>query len=153
VDDRERIPLVFSAAVATEVVHLPVADYSLRGASDVVAIERKRLDELATCCGTEREGFIEQIERLRPFPVRALVIEADMADVVRARYESRINPLSVLGTLVKFMADWQVPVIMAGDAAGAALIVERTLIRVAKRGLERPSTPHLNNLAPIENES
>jgi len=82
VDDREKLPLRFSASVATEIVHLAVGDYSLRGASDVVAIERKRLDELAKCCGLERERFVEQIKRLRPYPVRALVVEADMADVV-----------------------------------------------------------------------
>jgi ERCC4-type nuclease len=133
VDDREQAPLRFSAAVDVEIVRLPVGDYSLRGASDIVAIERKRLGELATCCGTERERFIEQIERLRPYPVRALVIEAELDGILSRAYRSEIHPLSVVGTLIKFMVDWQVPVVFCGDPKNTALIVERTMLRVAKQ--------------------
>ena len=133
VDARERAALQFSAAVDTELVMLPVGDYSLRGATDTVAIERKRLSELATCCGIDRERFIDQVERLRSYPVRALVIEADLDGVLSKSYRSEIHPLSVLGTLIKISSDWQVPVWFCGDAANTALVVERMLLRVAKQ--------------------
>jgi hypothetical protein len=150
VDDREQLPLRFSAAVDVETVHLAVGDYSLRGATELVAIERKRLDELATCCGVERERFLEQVARLRGFPVRALVVEADLEGILGRRYASAIHPLSVLGTLIKFASDWQVPVWMAGDAANAALLVERTLLRVAKqRSSEACATPYDRILAAL----
>ena len=70
VDTREQAPLRFSSAVDIEVVTLPVGDYSVRGCTEVVALERKRLGELATCCGTERARCIEQLERLRSYRVR-----------------------------------------------------------------------------------
>lgn len=137
VDSREQAPLRFSAAVDVEVVTLPVGDYSIRGSTDTIAIERKRLDELATCCGADRERFIEQIERLRSYPIRALVIEADLDGLLSKSYRSEIHPLSVLGTLIKFSSDWQVPIWMCGDARNTAHVVERMLLRVAKQAKER----------------
>jgi ERCC4-type nuclease len=136
VDSREQQPLRFSTAVDVESVTLPVGDYSLRGSTETVAIERKRLGELATCCGTDRERFIEQIDRLRSFSVRALVVECDADGILGHAYRSEIRPLSVLGTLIKISSDWQVPVWLAGDGRNAALIVERMLFRVWKQRRE-----------------
>lgn len=133
VDSREQAPLRFSADVRVEVVTLPVGDYSVAGSTDTVAIERKRLGELATCCGSDRERFIEQIERLRQYAVRALVIEADLDGVLSKAYRSEIKASSVLGTLIKISNDWQVPVWMCGDARNTAHVVERMLVRVAKQ--------------------
>jgi len=129
--------LRFSPAVEVEVVTLPVGDYSIRGCTETVALERKRLGELATCCGADRERFLEQLERLRGYPVRALIIEADLDGVLTKSYRSEINPLSVLGTLIKASSDWQIPIWMCGDARNAALVVERMLLRVAKQAKER----------------
>jgi DNA excision repair protein ERCC-4 len=136
IDTREQAPLRFSESVAVEIATLPVGDYSLRGATDTVAIERKRLGELATCCGKDRERFLDQVERLRAYPVRALVIEADLDGVLGRAYRSEIHPLSVLGTLIKFSADWQVPIWLCGDARNAAMVVERMLLRVARQKAE-----------------
>ena len=132
IDSRERAPLRFSDAVETETVTLPVGDYSLAGYTDTIALERKRLGELATCCGTDRERFIDQIERLRSYPIRALIVEADMDGILGNAYRSEIHPLSVLGTLIKFAVDWQVPIWLAGDARNAALLVERMMLRHAR---------------------
>ncbi len=133
IDQREQSPLKFSPAVTTESVLLPVADYSLRGASDYVAIERKRGGELASCCGIDRPRFVEQMERLALFPVCHLVIEASFSEISLGIYRSNINPLSVLGTLIAYASDKRVPVWFCEDASGAALCVERILMREFKR--------------------
>jgi ERCC4-type nuclease len=133
IDSREKAELRFSGAVDTETVLLPVGDYSLRGATDSVVIERKRGGELQSCCGTDRERFIEQIERMRSYPVRHLVIEATVDDIVCGVFRSRIAPLSVIGTLAKFTSDWQIPCWFCGDAKTTALVVERILMREFKR--------------------
>lgn len=135
VDQREQAELRFSAAVTSERVLLPVGDYSLRGASDYVAIERKRGGELASCCGVDRERFLAQVERLRDYPVRYVVVEATAAEMVAGIYRSNINPLSVVGTVVKICSDWQIPVLFCGDAKDTALWVERILIREHARVL------------------
>lgn len=133
IDQREQAELRFSSAVTTERVLLPVGDYSLRGASDSVVVERKRNGELQSCCGTDRERFIAQIERMREFPVRWLVVECTMDDVLLGLNRSSINPLSVLGTIIKFGSDWQIPTLFCGDARNTAVVVERILIREFKR--------------------
>lgn len=133
VDHREQIPLSFGPDFDSEKVLLPVGDYSLAGASDRVVIERKRNSELQSCCGTDRPRFIEQIERMRAYPVRWIVIESSMDDVVLGLNRSRINPLSVLGTIIKFGSDWNIPTMFCGDARNASLFVERVLWREWRR--------------------
>ena len=133
VDQREILPLCFCDAFTTERVLLPVGDYSLRGATETVAIERKRNNELQSCCGTDRARFIEQIERMRVYPVRWIVVEATFDDIALGLSRSNINPLSVLGTIVKFGSDWNIPTMFCGDARNAALFVERILMREFRR--------------------
>jgi phosphoribosylcarboxyaminoimidazole (NCAIR) mutase len=52
-----------------------------------------------------------------------------MDDVVLGLNRSSINPLSVLGTVIKFGSDWNIPTMFCGDARNAALFVERILWR------------------------
>ena len=132
IDTREQLPLRFGRAgheTRTERVLLPCGDYSLRGLSAEVAIERKSLADLTACCGKERARFIEQIERMRSYRFRALVVEARLCEVQIGAYQSRILPQSVEGTLVKVAHDYGVPVWMAEDAGGAATLVEHMLCR------------------------
>lgn len=131
IDKREQRPLRFEAA--TEETVLPVGDYSLRGLSAEVVIERKSLPDLAMCCGADRERFIEQIERMRDYRFRALVVEARLTEVSIGAYRSRIEPRSVVGTLIKVAQDLSVPVWFAEDARGAAELVEQMLVREHRR--------------------
>jgi ERCC4-type nuclease len=142
VDDREKAPLIFSSHVTTERVHLTVADYSMRGHSERIAVERKRGAELCSCMGTGRERFLQQIENLRQYEVRALVIEANLSDFLTNRFESFINPLSILGTLQGFAYPKDasvpaVPVWFCGGPRGAAVFVERMMIREWNRLQEK----------------
>src|SRR6185295_10035684 len=137
IDQREQAPLRFS--LPTERVLLPCGDYSLRGLSAEVAIERKSLPDLVMCCGKDRARFIEQIERMRSFRFRALVLETTMSHVSIGAYRSQMNPMSVLGTLIKVAQDIGVPVWFAEDPQGAAQLVERMLVREHRRALDKKS--------------
>lgn len=145
VDDREQLPLKFTCL--TERVHLPVGDYSAKNCTQIAAIERKRVDELASCCGAGRVAFLDQVERLRSYAVRALVIEGSFSQIAGGHYESKINPLSIVGTLAKFACDWQIPIWFADDAAGAALLVQRILLRVHNQVTE--SAHPSGSLSPL----
>ena len=129
IDQREQTPLRFGKDMKTERLFLPCGDYSLRGLTAEVAIERKSLADLTHCCGKDRARFIEQVERMRSYRFRALVVEARLCEVQIGAYQSRINPASVEGTLVKVAHEYGVPVWMAEDASGAAQLVERMLLR------------------------
>jgi len=143
IDQREVIALKFSPAVTTERVLLPVADYSIRGGTSTVAIERKRGGELASCCGIDRDRFLQQMENLRPFACRHLVIEATYEEMSAGVYRSNIRPASVIGTMVKLASDWTIPVWFCGNARGAAELVERILIREHRRILENEKRAEL----------
>jgi ERCC4-type nuclease len=136
VDTREQAPLRFSELVDVEVVGLHTGDYSLRGCTDLVAIERKSKPDFVACCGAERERFFDQVQRLLVYPTRALVIEATWEELAAGIYNSQINPRSVTGTVLSLTARG-LPVLLAGDAAGAAEAVERLLLRVFKQQLAR----------------
>ncbi len=131
--EETRAPLRFSDSIAVARGPLGAGEYSLRGAEHVVAIAHRSLGELAHACGRDRVRLLEHVERLRARPVRALVIDADMDGVLARSYSAEVHPAAVVGTLIKFSSDWQVPVWFAGDARNAALLVERTLLRVWKQ--------------------
>lgn len=139
IDQREQAPLRFGPELKVETALLPCGDYSLRGLTAEIAIERKSLADLVHCCGKDRLRFIEQIERMRAYRFRALVVEARLCEVQIGAYRSRMNPDSVVGTLVKIAHDYGVPVWMAEDASGAAMLVERMLLREYKRARKKPS--------------
>lgn len=136
IDSREQAPLRFSAAVEVQRATLPTGDYSLAGATDRVAIERKSLPDLVACCGPERERFLDCCRRLQAYELRAVVVEASTDHVWAHTYRSRMLPQSVIGTTIAIFADYGLPVVWAGDAHGAAHFVERLLTRVWKRSRE-----------------
>lgn len=132
VDTREQAPFRFSDAVDVQRATLPTGDYSVAGASDRVAIERKSLPDLVACCGPERERFLDCCRRLQAYPVRAVIVEASIDAVLAHAYRSRLLPQSVIGTTIAIFVDYGVPTIWAGDAHNAANITERLLVRIAK---------------------
>jgi hypothetical protein len=133
VDTREQRPLRFSSAVAVQAATLSTGDYSVVGASDKLCIERKSLDDLANCCGNERERFIDCCRRMRDFEVKVIVVEGTVNDVLSHRYQSRINPNSVIGTLIAILADYGVATSWEATPERAAMFVERLCLRVWKR--------------------
>jgi DNA excision repair protein ERCC-4 len=135
IDQREQAPLRFSDAVETERVLLETGDYSLQGYTAEVAIERKSKADLVACVGPERERFMEQMQRLAGYQVRALVVEASWEELAAGAYRSNMNPRSVTGTLLALVVDRGIPVLLVGSAREAAEAVERMLVRVARDGV------------------
>jgi ERCC4-type nuclease len=132
-DTREQAPLKFSDAVDVENCTLETGDYSLREMSELVRIERKSLGDFVACCTHERERFEEQVERLARYQHAAIVIEADWMTLSAGAYRSHANPRSITGSLLAFMNDHRLPVLLCGDAAGAAEAVERMLVRCFRK--------------------
>jgi DNA excision repair protein ERCC-4 len=130
IDTREQTPLRFSPNVDTEIASLETGDYSVAGHTARVRLERKSVPDFVACVGPERERFLEQMQRLAQYEVRALVIEGSWAQLSAGAYRSNTRPQSVTGTLLALVADLGLPVLLADDARGAAEIVERILTRV-----------------------
>lgn len=77
VDSREQCPLVFT--VSSETGTLETGDYSVIGLTHLITVERKSLANLLACAGRERDRFKRELQRLRAYRFRLLVVESDAA--------------------------------------------------------------------------
>ena len=135
VDSREQLPLKLEP-LAVEVTTLQTGDYSVAGLQDLVAVERKSLQDLVQCVGRERERFQRELDRLRAYPVRLLVVEAEWSQIERREYRGSVSPQSVIGSLLA----WQsrgLPTMLVGDHERASLYVSRFLYLAARTEFQR----------------
>lgn len=131
VDSREQWPLEF-ANLSSQRGTLDAGDYSIAGLTHLVAVERKSLDDLLTCCGRERSRFKRELQRLRAYRFRLLVVEADAVALEAGDWRSQLQPSHVLGSLAAWTAQYELPVWLAADHAGAGRFVERYLYQAAR---------------------
>ena len=62
---------------------LDTGDYSLEGLEDKLCIERKgRISELAINLGKDRRRFMDEIERMKSFPFKFLILEFSLQDLL-----------------------------------------------------------------------
>jgi ERCC4-type nuclease len=70
---------------------LDTGDYSLLGFEDKICIERKASTaELATNLGQDKHRFMAEIERMKPFPHKFIILEFSMEDLMVFPEESGI---------------------------------------------------------------
>jgi len=119
VDSREQAPYTFSGDkypdLSVETGTLQTGDYSLSGLTDMVAIERKSLDDLAGSLTTGRERFKRELARSKGLDFFSLVIEADMDQVARHEYRSQMKPKALIQSLFAFQVRYDLNVIWAGS--------------------------------------
>lgn len=131
IDTREQTPLDVSP-LRSVVGTLTTGDYSIVGLENVVALERKSLDDLIACVGVERERFDREVVRLLAYPTRALIVEATWSDIEAGGWRSKVKPQAALGSLLGWIAAG-LPVVMAGDHERAGKFAARILFTAAKR--------------------
>ena len=130
IDTREQIPWEFDAdRVDTVVGTLATGDYSLLGSENVVAIERKSLDDFVQTVIRERERFERELARMAGHTLRAVIVEAAWRDVRDHNYISQAHPSSVFGLACCLMVDWRVPILFCEDRAVATRVCERMIRR------------------------
>lgn len=131
IDKREQRPLNVSP-LQSVLGTLTTGDYSVRGLEHVIAIERKSLDDLLGCVGTERERFDREVQRLLAYPCRALVVKSIWPAIEAGGWRSKISPNAAIGSLLGWVA-MGLPVIMADDHERAGRYVSRLLFTAARR--------------------
>jgi len=108
VDTREQLPYTFDCldvVVPTIVRGLHSGDYSIDDMNELIAIERKSLDDLYGSTTWGRDRFEAEIGRLDDLPgFAAVVIEADWREIVapqdhRPGWINQTDPKSVVGTI------------------------------------------------------
>lgn len=132
-DTREQDPYSFERFPDVEVVTgtLESGDYSLPGAEHLAAIERKTLDDLTGCLTKERERFEKELHRLRPYHLKAVIVEATLQDLARGYYKSQLNPQSALQSVIAFQVRYA-PFVWAGNRQGGEYFTHGLLSKWAR---------------------
>ena len=128
-DSREQRPLELE--MRTVVGTLATGDYSFVGGESLVCVERKELNDLVACCGRERERFLRELQRMRAYETRVIVIEASRASIELRQYRGDVHPNAVLGSVYSWIARG-ITVEWAGDRVQAGKAVSRILFCAAR---------------------
>ena len=137
-DSREQWPIKFAAPVRREfsdggtvVRGLGEGDYSVSYDAGVtvlpIRIERKSLGDFYGCVGHGRERFERELDRLRAYDYRAIVIEATADDILRGYERSQISPRAAMASLCCWSVQFGVAVWLAENHRRAGGIVQRLL--------------------------
>lgn len=134
IDTREKRPFDLSP-LKTEPGKLVTGDYSVKGLEHFIAIERKSLQDLVMCCGSERVRFAKACQRLMAYPCRAIVVEATWHDLEAGKWHGTMTPNAVCGSVLGWIA-MGLPIIMGHNANLASRQVSRLLFIAARRRYE-----------------
>ena len=110
----------------SEVGTCDVGDYQLADFPNEVAVERKSLADLISCCGTGRERFERQILRLMGIQAKLLVVEGSWAQSEMGQWRSRLTPTAVRNSLLGWMGKG-LPISLAGDRDQAEILTREFL--------------------------
>ncbi|KKM82838.1 hypothetical protein LCGC14_1315600 [marine sediment metagenome] len=143
----EQIPFVFTNMPA-EPGTLVTGDYSVKGLEHLVAVERKSLDDLLRCIGCDRDRFKRELQRMRAYRFRLLVVEASAADLEAGEWRSKLKPAHVMGALAAWTGQYELPIWLAGNHSAGGLFVERFLFQAARR-VAMENSASAAHLAPV----
>jgi ERCC4-type nuclease len=141
IDSREQKPLDFTRwpDVIVETGTLQSGDYSIHGLEERFAIERKSIPDLVASLTSGRDRFTRELERLRAYEFRCIIVEGTLEQIARHEYRSQTNPESILQTLAAWHIRYGVPTLWCGSPAGAAYQVRalaRWYVEDAQKRLE-----------------
>ena len=100
-----------------------------------VAIERKTLDDFVGSISQGRPRFMREIDRLKDYWLKVVVVEASLADILMGRYISRMRVTSVLGTIARLYLRG-VPVMLTGNRYGGQEMTKRLLLKALEDELK-----------------
>lgn len=106
IDTREQTPFDFASMdprIRTASATLPTGDYSIRGLEHLVTVERKSLDDLIGCVGRGRERFERELQRMKSYTARCVVVECSWDALEFGDYRSQITPKALTGSVMGWM--------------------------------------------------
>lgn len=131
VDTREQSPFEF-LELASEVGTLKIGDYSARGLTHLIAVERKSLPDLVNCFGNERDRFEKEIQHIGSYRYRAVVVEATFEDIEKGEWRSKILPQVVTGSVASWSMRYGVPFYWCGNHDAGARWTEKLIYQAAR---------------------
>lgn len=142
VDSREQKPYSFDCETKTGT--LQTGDYSISGAENLVAIERKSVDDLIGSLTSGRDRFERELHRGMALDYFALVVESSLSDLSNGRYTSHMQPKAAIQSLLTFSIRYDLPIFFAENRGYGAGITESLLLKFAREMAKRLKAINLN---------
>lgn len=99
---------------------LPSGDYSIRGFENIIAVERKGLNDFYGSIGNGRDRFKRELERLKSYDWAGLMIEAEEHTVLSASsMYTAMHPNAIRQTIVSIELRYRIGVYYAKTRADA----------------------------------
>lgn len=144
IDTREQTPWTFEGlGVATTRAKLDAGDYSIEGLEKRVSIERKSIDDWTGTVLRDRTRFYKELELLRAYEFRCVMIETSVRDIANKLYKSQASPDAILGFVAEVAVAQSVPVYLAGSRAEAQMLACKFLLMAGKKLRPHPAGAEL----------
>jgi len=104
VDTREQRPFFDPppSGLVLQKKALKHGDYSIYGFEDKVTIERKKMSDLMSYIGSERDRTVAKLNAMADLDFKALVVEENWDDLFLPKAYSRLSPATIRQALVSF---------------------------------------------------
>jgi ERCC4-type nuclease len=131
----------FNACAGMIELKLDTGDYTIKGLEKQVCVERKGcVEELAINLGQKKFAFMNEIQRMKAFPHRFIVLEFDLEDLISFPEKTRIpvrNKLALkitgkymLKCLMEFELYENIHILFCGNKHNAFLAVSSLFKRI-----------------------
>jgi len=104
---------------------------------DLIALERKSIDDLTGTLTKGRERFERECERGRGMDYFGVIIEASLEDVRGHKYQSQMTPQSLLQSLAAFSVRYGLHVHWCGNRAGGEYMTHAVLSKYLREAENR----------------
>jgi len=144
VDTREQLIPPFPEGVVVEMTTLHEGDYTTRALDGIAVVERKSESDFTSSLTWGRERFERELERLRTYRWKAIVIEGDLGrlierwqtDAVHAGRPKRghgMHPYALVGSIASLLARWDCPALFVGSSVVSGRLIAGLLRRWQER--------------------
>lgn len=124
IDTREQLPYFFKDYPCNVTRRaLKSGDYSIHGYENEVTIERKSKEDLFQSLGKERDRFHREFQRLSEYRYSALVIESSLNGLLEQPGYSRMNPSSVINSVISWGLKYGVQIYFADNRKLAECLI------------------------------
>lgn len=131
IDTREKSPWHFGDLAEVSRGTLPAGDYALAGDSGF-AIERKSLPDYIHTITSDWQRFRRELERMRRFPVRVVIVEGEWMDILTGKYPGNVPPPAIIARTSELIMD-NVSILFCSNSTAAAGLCWRLLVERKKR--------------------
>ncbi|MBS1853914.1 MAG: hypothetical protein JST11_01000 [Acidobacteria bacterium] len=133
IDTREQEGYSFDSRLATVRRALPAGDYSVAGLENIVAVERKSLEDFVSTVIHSRARFRKELRKLAEYRAACVVVEAGLLEVLLHRYRGDAHPNAVVGSALSIILDFRVPVFFCSSRQAACHFVQAYLLAAHTR--------------------